>query len=181
MVEYVKGDATRPQGGGPKVIAHVCNDEGGWGAGFVLAVSRRWPQPEACYREWHKHRVLNGVRLQNPTKGRIIVTTGDFGLGQVQLVQVAPDTYVANMVAQRGFVDRAGGGPPIRYGALERCLERLSVVAGTLPDGPGGMDRAVPSVHMPRIGCGLAGGSWDLVGPIVESGLKGFKVSVYDL
>ncbi|MEV6001124.1 Appr-1-p processing protein, partial [Streptomyces griseomycini] len=27
---------------GVKVIAHVCNDIGGWGKGFVLAVSRRW-------------------------------------------------------------------------------------------------------------------------------------------
>jgi O-acetyl-ADP-ribose deacetylase (regulator of RNase III) len=49
-VTYVIGDATAPGGPGPGVIAHVCNDSGGWGKGFVLAVSRRWPEPEAAYR-----------------------------------------------------------------------------------------------------------------------------------
>ncbi|MFJ6385555.1 hypothetical protein ACIQI7_36810, partial [Kitasatospora sp. NPDC092039] len=49
-ITYVRGDATTPQGKGVKVIAHVCNDLGGWGKGFVLALSRRWPEPEAAYR-----------------------------------------------------------------------------------------------------------------------------------
>lgn len=44
-IEYVRGDATTPLGKGPKVIAHVRNDLGGWGKGFVLAISRRWPEP----------------------------------------------------------------------------------------------------------------------------------------
>ncbi len=181
MISYVKGDATRPQEAGPKVIAHVCNDKGGWGAGFVLAVSRRWTRPEECYREWNSHRRPEEMRLQNPTKGKILVTTGDFELGHVQLVQVEHDVYVANMVAQKGMLDRAGDGPPIRYAALERCLERLAVLAKMLPDGPGGMNRAVPSIHMPRIGCGLAGGNWHLVGPIVAAALKDFPTFVYDL
>jgi O-acetyl-ADP-ribose deacetylase (regulator of RNase III) len=41
-ISYVKGDATSPQARGIKIIGHVCNDLGGWGKGFVLAVSRRW-------------------------------------------------------------------------------------------------------------------------------------------
>lgn len=36
LVQYLKGDATYPQGDGPKIIAHICNDAGGWGKGFVL-------------------------------------------------------------------------------------------------------------------------------------------------
>ncbi|MFJ9407826.1 hypothetical protein [Streptomyces sp. NPDC101393] len=38
-ITYVQGDATAPQGKGVKVIAHVRNDLGGWGKGFVLALS----------------------------------------------------------------------------------------------------------------------------------------------
>jgi O-acetyl-ADP-ribose deacetylase (regulator of RNase III) len=45
-INYVRGDATVPSVKGVKVIAHVCNDSGGWGKGFVLALSRRWPEPE---------------------------------------------------------------------------------------------------------------------------------------
>ncbi len=56
---------------GAKMIAHVCNDIGGWGKGFVLALSHRWPEPEKANRAWHRDRATN-----------------DFGLGPVQLVQV---------------------------------------------------------------------------------------------
>ncbi|MER7985968.1 hypothetical protein ABTY53_10250, partial [Streptomyces noursei] len=71
-IVYVKGDATAPQGKGVKMIVHVCNDLGGWGRGFVLALSRRWPEPERAYRRWHRERARN-----------------DFGLGAVQFVPVA--------------------------------------------------------------------------------------------
>src|SRR2546421_7287948 len=95
-----KGDAPRPQGGGRKIICHVCNDMGGWGAGFVLAISRRWKQPEQEYRGWYAGRETN-----------------DFDLGAVQFVQVEPKLWVANMVAQTGL-RRTKAGPPLRYEAL---------------------------------------------------------------
>ncbi|GGV82427.1 hypothetical protein GCM10010294_57570 [Streptomyces griseoloalbus] len=52
-ITYVRGDATVPSVKGVKIVAHVRNDLGGWGKGFVLALSRRWPEPEAAYRAWH--------------------------------------------------------------------------------------------------------------------------------
>ena len=36
-IQYLTGDATAPTASGNKIIAHVCNDIGGWGKGFVLA------------------------------------------------------------------------------------------------------------------------------------------------
>lgn len=153
-MRIIKGDATSPQAKGPKLIVHICNDLGGWGKGFVLAISRRWPEPEKAYREWHRGRAGN-----------------DFGLGATQLVQVKPDTWVANCVGQRGI--RTGSqGPPIRYDAVLRCLETVAEHA----------QRLGASVHMPRIGCGLAGGRWDLIEPIITETLvaKGISVTVYD-
>lgn len=153
-IRYIKGDATAPQAKGVKVIAHVCNDLGGWGKGFVLAISRRWAEPESAYRAWHRGRPQSGFRL-----------------GAVQHVQVDRYTWVTNMVAQRGM--RTGSkGPPIRYDALEECLAVLAEQAVQL--------RA--SVHMPRIGCGLAGGNWERVEPLIVSHLSGndVPVTVYD-
>ena len=156
MAEFriVRGDATSPQAKGPKIVAHVCNDLGGWGKGFVLAVSRRWPEPERDYRQWHRHRAGN-----------------DFGLGAVRLVRVAPDLWVANMVGQRGM-RRGSAGPPIRYDAVERCLTAVADRAEELGS----------SVHMPRIGCGLAGGSWQRIEPLIRRALseRGIPVTVYD-
>ncbi|MFG3054288.1 macro domain-containing protein [Kitasatospora sp. NPDC048239] len=154
-IRYLRGDATAPQGKGVKVIAHVCNDLGGWGKGFVLALSKRWPEPEAAYRLWHRERAGN-----------------DFRLGAVQLVQVERLTWVANMVGQRGIRTGRSTGAPVRYEAIDAALERLGGQALSLG----------ASVHLPRIGCGLAGGRWDLVEPLVTARLvdRGVPVTVYD-
>lgn len=153
-VTYIKGDATCPQAKGGKIICHVCNDIGGWSKGFVLALSRRWEQPEAEYRAWH----AAGKR-------------GGFDLGAVQFVQVEPYIWVANMVAQRG-IKRGSSGPPIRYDAVAACLRQVADKARELG----------ASAHMPRIGCGLAGGEWSKVEPLIEEHLcgAGVAVTVYD-
>ena len=169
MIAYLQGDATSPQAAGPKIIAHVCNDAGRWGKGFVLAVSARWPSPEACYRRWYKLRKADDRELQSSTRGAVVTTTGDFRLGEAQLVQVLPDMYVVNMIGQAGT--RTGSkGPPIRYSAVKAALARVAVFAGSLG----------ASVHMPRIGCGLAGGEWSRIEPLVEAAFHDRRVLVYD-
>ena len=43
-LHYTTGDATGVGAArGPKVLAHVVNDAGRWGSGFVMAVSANWP------------------------------------------------------------------------------------------------------------------------------------------
>lgn len=150
-IRYLQGDATDPQGEGEKIIAHICNDAGAWGKGFVVAVSKRWREPEAFYRTWSK----------DPS----------FVLGKIQLVGVCPLLSVANMIAQKGLRSFANFRP-IRYDALEKCLEALAKVAKSRS----------ASIHMPRIGCGFAGGSWDKVEPLIQKTLitKDIPVTVYD-
>ena len=154
-IKYVVGDATKPNGPGPWIIAHVCNDAGGWGKGFVLALSRRWQEPEDAYRSWYRERATN-----------------DFALGAVQIVNVSQGLYVANMVGQHGY--RPGSsGPPVRYEAIGTAL---SVLGGETLD-------LHASVHMPKIGCGLVGGRWELVEPLIVEHLvsRSIAVTAYDL
>ena len=134
-IQYLTGDATAPVGDGPKIIVHVCNDVGGWGRGFVLAISKRWPEPEQRYRSWDRGE-----------------TEQPFALGEVQLVSVADDLFVANLIGQRD-VRTQNGVPPIRYEALRSGLRKVADEALRLS----------ASVHMPRIGCGFAGGTWEEV------------------
>jgi O-acetyl-ADP-ribose deacetylase (regulator of RNase III) len=151
-ITYLKGDATCPQAKGVKIICHVCNDSGGWGKGFVLALSKRWEEPEAEYRAWY--------------------SSGEgFALGAVQFVQVEPYIWVANLIGQRG-TKTGSSGPPVRYEAIAAGLVKVAEKAREL----GG------SVHMPRIGCGLAGGEWSKVEPLIEQHLcgAGVAVTVYD-
>ena len=153
-ITYRDGDATVPQAKGPKVIAHVCNDRGGWGKGFVLALSARWSEPEKAFRRWYRERAGN-----------------DFALGAVQLVQVRNDVWVANMIGQHG-IKTGSAGPPVRYDAIDRALAALADHAEQLK----------ASVHMPRIGCGLAGGVWPRIEPLIAArlGTRGIAVTVYD-
>ncbi len=150
----IRYDATDPQAAGPKVVAHCCNDLGRWGKGFVLAVSARWPEPEADFKAWAK-----------------LGTAGAFVPGAVRFVPVRADIVVANMIGQHG-IKKGSNGPPIRYPAVATAL----VVVG---------DRAIESgasVHMPRIGYGLAGGKWDRIEPLIQAALaaRGVAVTVYD-
>jgi O-acetyl-ADP-ribose deacetylase (regulator of RNase III) len=153
-IQYVIGDATQPLGRGARLIVHGCNDQGYWGAGFTGALSRRWPQPERAYRTWA--RSTSGL---------------PFALGQVTFVAVVPDLWVANLISQHG-IRRAGGAPPIRYPAVRAGLVRVARFAQE--------HRA--SVHMPRLGCGLAGGAWPVIAAVIADELlaQRIPVTVYD-
>jgi O-acetyl-ADP-ribose deacetylase (regulator of RNase III) len=158
MIRYTTGDAARPVGTGPKIIAHICNDQGGWGRGFVLALSRWDDGPERAYRRWFSQQGLK-----------------DFYLGAVEYVPYGPkddETYVANMIAQRG-IRSPGQDRAVDYLALDCALQQVGARASHLN----------ASVHMPRIGCGLGGGTWDEIEPIIQATLvtRGIDVTVYDL
>lgn len=147
MIRYLVGDATAPRGDGPKLIVHVCNDVGKWGKGFVLAISRRWKSPEQRFK------------------------AQKLALGDVQIVEVEPELWVANVIGQHGVASKRSSAPPIRYDAIRTGLARVREQAA----------QRHASVHMPRIGCGLAGGRWDEIEPIVAAELHGVDVTVYDV
>lgn len=146
-----KGNAVEPNDDGSsyRFIVHCCNDIGGWGSGFVLAISARWPKPEAAYREWNKADSLHGFSR--------IRSVPPFRLGQIQVVEVAERLAVVNLIGQRSTGTSVIGGvelSPVRYEAFYEGFLRMR-------DEFDKHDSV--SVHMPRMGCGLAGGTWDKV------------------
>lgn len=152
-ISYITGDATQPIMK-PALIMHVCNDVGGWGRGFVLALSKRWKEPERAYRERRAWRL------------------GEVIFARVEGTPGSPDRItVANMVAQHDIKTCAAcGHVPIRYDALRYCLE---TVARTTPD--------AYTIHAPRFGSGLAGGDWTVAEAMIEKILKDREVYIYDL
>jgi len=142
MIKYIVGDATEPIGDGIKIIAHVCNDIGAWGAGFVMALSAKWVQPETEFR-------------RIPAKKR--------KLGYVQYIPVGGGMYVANMIAQKNIKPNEFGVPPVRYEAVEVCLRKVVQFARSMNNGASPI-----SIHIPLIGCGLAGGKWSIMSKIIE-------------
>lgn len=149
---YKKGDATEPHiprsRSQAAVIAHICNDIGVWGKGFVMAVSSKWPQVREKYLEWHK----SGAKR-----------------GDIQMIQVTDDIWVCNMIAQKGIRSKTNL-VPLDMVALETCLAKLSIETDLI----GG------EVHMPKIGCGLAGGDWAEVSELIKKKMVGIRTHVYE-
>jgi len=153
MIKYVIGDATNPIGEGNKLIIHVCNDIGAFGAGFVLALSKKWKEPENAYRSMKKE---------------------DRILGAVQIIPVEKDIWIVNMIGQHDVKPMKINDitiPPIRYDAVLACLKKVKVYAKTLN----------ATIHAPRFGAGLAGGSWEVIEKIINEALEGIDVTIYDL
>ena len=149
-VNYIIGDATNPQTKGNKTMVHVCNDIGGWGKGFVMAITKRCKQPEQQYRQWFK-------------------SNDNFCLGQVQFVQVEEELWIANLIGQHKINKDGNGNAPIRYEAILSGLEKVAQFA---------IDKNT-TVHMPRIGCGLAGGTWDKIEPLINKSLLENEIETY--
>jgi len=146
-INYVIGDATAPEGEGKKIICHICNDIGAWGAGFVLALSNKWRYPEDRYRAMPRYE-----------------------LGTAMVLNVEPDIYVANMIGQHGIRANAEGVPPVRYISVADALFAVNKIA----------EEMGATLHMPRIGCGLAGGDWKVIEAILTEFVT-VDVTVYDL
>jgi O-acetyl-ADP-ribose deacetylase (regulator of RNase III) len=153
-ITYLKGDATNPRGTGPRIVAHIVSNRGLiWGAGFGRAVRKKWPKVQDEFAKW------------------AVGHHDDFHLGNIRLSRVDDSLYIAHLVAQHGV--GPSKTPRVRYGAVETCLQKLA-------------DFALAhnaTVHMPRIGTGEAGGTWEIIGEIVEDTLcqKQVDVTVYDL
>jgi len=155
-IKYVVGDATLPQSPNNTVICHSCNDLGVWGSGFVVPLGNRYPKAKEDYIQWAKS---------------LTPSPRPFRLGEVQFVQVGSQIWAANLIGQRGIGFRRG--PPVKYEALYDGFNKVAefAVANSA------------DVVMPRIGCGLGGGSWDTVEKLILQTLsrKGVEVVVCDL
>ncbi|AYY72320.1 Appr-1-p processing protein [Listeria monocytogenes] len=129
-------------------------DVGFYGKQYKIFVIKNlnWEEPEKAYRKWYKDK-------------------NDFKLGEVQLIPVTDYISICNMIGQKG-TKTASKGAPIRYEAVESCLEKLSEIA----------KEQQASIHMPRIGCGLAGGKWEIIEPIIRKTLiaNDIEVCIYD-
>lgn len=92
-------------------------------------------------------------------------------LGNAHAFDAGNGLTVFSMVAQRGLP--RSGHRTIRYAHLATCLDKLAALS----------QEKEASVHMPFIGTGYAGGSWDVVEDLLNRHLvrRGVKVTVYSL
>lgn len=151
-IDYLKGDATQPRGTGHRFLLQIVNDQALTWGGGFSLVVRK--KWPAVHDAFHAW-VMNRENLK---------------LGKLHVASAEENLLVLSMIAQHGY--GPSPRPRIRYVALRKCLSAVGDLA----------TESHATVHMPRIGCGQAGGSWDVVSELVTDALcnKGTKVFVYD-
>lgn len=145
------------------VTPHVCNDIGGWGSGFVVAISNKYNEPEMAYRKWYKEKLFHQFNKDVP-----------FGLGEVQLINVEKNVFIANMIAQHNTIKNSQ--KPIRYRHLVHCMYTVGVFCKkykTIINNKLVINKKPPidnpvEIRCPLFGSGLAGGSWDFIDELIE-------------
>lgn len=145
------GDATKPKGQGNKIIAQVVNTSAALGFGFGKSLSKNFPDIKTELKRWKQNK-------------------SEFVLGNSQLLHVTTDTYVFQILAQKGL--RAKPGETLLdYASLKQGLVELREKALQLN----------ADVYMPLIGSGQAKGKWEIIEGLIFSELvnQDVKVTIY--
>ncbi len=153
-LKFVQGSATVPESAGLRYILQIVNDHGQYVGKFADQVAKRWPSVGTNYRQWYRS------------------SNGKMALGSIQVIHVQSDICVINMVAAHGTDDDVDDNPPIRYDALNNCLDAVGKEV-TYNSG---------SVHIPLLGSlDISGCQWEKAEPLVVEQLlkRGINVTVY--
>ena len=123
----------------PAVIVQQVNCLGVMGAGLAKQIATKWPVVKLHYTN-----LCRGFEAHSPEL-----------MGEVQFVEVSESVYVANLFGQNGY----GRGQCFTdYTVYPRALKSLLQAPVQSPQ-----------VYIPYgLGCGLAGGDWSVMEPLLE-------------
>ena len=153
-IRYLHGNVLEPRGAGPRVVCQLVNDLAKrWGGGTARQAAERFPAAQQEFAAWIGE-IDRGQRL-----------------GKVHFSTEVSGTVIASIVGQRGF--GKSKTPRVQYGAIQTGLARVADFA---------LNKGA-SVHLPRIGTGVAGGNWATIKNMMEEQFveSGVEVNVYTL
>lgn len=155
-ITTVKGDALEVTDKSEwRYLLHGVNCQGVMGAGIALTIKNKFPKVHEEYRALSEF--------------------GGLKLGTIQCVNVEDENKffmgltIVNAATQYDTGGRSRGEPDVDYDAIRTCFRQINVQAF--------MDRRTahemgmkisPVISFPLIGCGLAGGDWNIVSKIIE-------------
>lgn len=88
-------------------------------------------------------------------------------MGEAQIVQIDDKRSIVNLIGQYHFLPRTQRHTD--YNALEKGFKQLKI------------DRPKVDLAMPKIGCGLGGGDWNIVSQLIVDIFDDRTVYVYEL
>lgn len=132
------------------VIVHGCNSYGIMKSGIAKEIHERFPEAYQVYRNEFIECVDQGLP--------------GLPLGSFTIYWVNENKIIVNAVTQEKF-GRDPNVVYVDYQALGTAFE--SLVFGPISVLIGDVYRK-HGIHFPLIGCGLANGDWNIVGPLID-------------
>jgi O-acetyl-ADP-ribose deacetylase (regulator of RNase III) len=132
------------------IIGHQVNCQGVMGAGLAKQIRQKYPGIFLKYTSF-----VNGLGNK------------DMLLGNAQVLKVDDDKYIANLFGQLNY---GRTGRFTDYPSLDHALRLLKEKA----------KKYNLTVALPHgIGCGLAGGDWNIVYDMIEDAFEDYEVTLY--
>ena len=136
------------------IICHQVNCMGVMGAGLALKIRNKWPIVYEKYKE----------------DCSLFKSSPALMIGHVQDIMVEPNLIVANCFGQIHVKTIGSEEPMTIYNAWEIILDKLKGLSNFF-----GLD-----LHFPyMVGCGLAGGDWNIMSEKIERHFKDSKTKVF--
>lgn len=171
QITYRHADATQAP---ERLLLHGSNAQGVMGSGIAAAIRAKWPTTYRVY-----HRVWQDFRDQGAEHlplGEVIWTverrdgTNEASINHWRFLTQPGTIIIANCVSQKDY-GRDPNRVYVDYDAVALCLQKVNALA---------ILNNIPAIAMPRIGCGLAHGSWDQIEPLIQQFITVSDAVVYD-
>lgn len=159
LFDYIEDRIKAGNNGSSVVVPHVCNNIDLFGAGFAAAVSKHYPIVKENYHLLGKNFLRN-----NP--------------GYVQYVKVLEDKnyehslIFANMIAQNSTISKSNPRP-LNYRHLVQSMIDIDKFIKSK------YQEQKIEIHMPKFGCGLAGGNWNFISDLIDDIWKDHNIYLY--
>lgn len=140
-----------------KYIAHGVNCQNAMGSGVAKAIYTRYPEVKSAY---HEH---CGLAFE------VLGQDSEELLGSVQPVETEDLKIVFNMFTQLNY--GRDGEKYVSYDAIYDCFSTLDLH----------LHKENKPVAIPKIGSGLAGGSWTAIEAIINSATPNLEIIVYEI
>jgi O-acetyl-ADP-ribose deacetylase (regulator of RNase III) len=160
MVVYKKGNLLESN---CDIICHQVNCKGVMGSGIAKQIKDKWPKVHRDYC-FHIERMYNGDFASK---------SSDL-LGMITWTELENGKYIMNFFSQDKFLPRDICHTD--YEAFTDCCRTLKKFITEY-----NLDKLNTIIGFPyKIGCGLAGGNWDVVSAIIEREFEGYEVEIYE-
>lgn len=153
MIQYKDGDVVEAAKNKEiDILIHGCNCFNTMGSGVAKAIGAEWPQ---AYEE--DCTTIKGSKSK---------------LGSFSFVEIPNGPTIINAYTQFNYNRKNEHIDLFEYAAFEKILNKIAYLY--LPN-------KFNRIGMPKIGSGLAGGSWNKIEKIIQNTLKDFDVTIYEL